>query len=416
MGGRDLNREIWHMFKQDKRRKDLLILIQILLSYILITSTFYLLIDTTSNYTQLINTTKTLHKMTDNFIGREERLFFAQPDNVMILKNFYNWLNENEQFTYIIASRQGFYMDENTYPDKFKDGYEDGMIYIEEQYKSRQVNAAFFDHFSIDVSEGRLFEFSDYDIENEIIPILLGYEFRDYAYIGELLDFYYCHKSLVGKVIGFLQKESYYNNGYNIENLDRFILMPALQSSSPYAPIVEENKSFELKVYLDNVSGFISSNLAAHDIQRMITQKSLELNIVPYQLERQFAFYLSMWGMEGEQLQTLFTFSSIFMIIIACMSISMNIANKIQDMKKDIAIYIINGLSIKNIRQNIFIYILYINSFGACISGLLWFFLSGRLYLIQLSILLIINVCIQFTYPYGIIGKLNISKSIKGGE
>ena len=409
-----MNISILRMFLANKNKKDILIWGQVILSYILIVSTIYLIVGTGSNSIQLANNTRELYKISDNFIDDDEKNFFGQSDNVKILKELYSWLDTNNQFTYIVASKQGFYMDEYVYPDIFKEGYEHGFIYIEEQYKCLQVNQAFINYFAIKAIDGRLFELPDYNIDNEIIPIVLGYEYKTYANIGDRINFYYCNKELTGEVVGFLSAETYYNNGYNIQSLDRYIIMPALQSIYLDAPLNVQEKVFELKVYLDHCSGFIFSDISAQEIQQKITEKSLELNIVPYRVEGAYTFYLAMWGAEGEQLHALFVFASAFMVIISCLLISINTANKIHDLKKDIATFLANGLTKKSVKWNIFLYIFYLNLSGICVSSLLYLILTGKMYILPLIAITLLNVIIQLIYPFVFLNRLRINQ-VNGG-
>ena len=401
------------MFRQGKVKISGLILIQVILSYILITATFYLVIDTHSNLAQLRYSTQELHHVVGGFesIGH----FFEQTEDLEMLREFRGWLSNHEQFTFMTYNRQSFYMERDTFPDKFKliryGVWKDGWA----RYRSMQINAAFIEFFGIDVVEGRLFEYYDYDITNEIIPLLLGYEYRNYANIGDYIEFNFWFAELTGEVIGFLERGTYYNNTSNLISLDGYIIMPALELRSQTIPLIRNERFLIGGVYLDNSFGLIASEYPRVAIQEMVTRKSQELNMVsPRMLYTLPPFYLAMWGMEGEQLQALFTFAAIFMIVIAGFSMSINIANKIQQMKRNIAIYVANGMSLNAVRQSIFIYIAFINLLGAVIAALLWLSLTDILYLLPLVIITMVNILIQLIYPYLLVGRLHISKAMNG--
>lgn len=410
-----MNKEIFYILKKSKRKIDILIYIQVIFSYILAIATLYLTIDQYSGISKLGSNTREIYKLTDNFIGDEESSFFSRQDNVAILKVFYEWLQNNEHFHYIVASTQGFYMEEDTFVDQFKVGYEYNNIFVENQYKSIQANSSFMEYYAIDIVEGRTFEPRDYMIQNNAVPILMGYDYKDYINIGDNIEFYYCNKEMTGQVAGFLEAGSYYNDGRNLQVLDRYILMPALEDVSVDSKLTKSEKSFQLKVYLDHCSGFMSTDKSASEIQKMITQKSLELNIVPYQLEGVFSFYLTLWGAAGKQLQSMFWLFTIVMIGLTCAFISISTASKIQHNKKNIAIYIANGLSINTVKQNIILYILYVNILAIGIASVFWLTLSGTSYLLLLILIILLNTLVQSIFPIIMIHKLKIVDTINGG-
>ncbi len=410
-----MNKEIYYILKKSKRKIDVLMYTQIIFSYMIVIATLYLTIDQYSGLSQLGSNAREIYKLTDNFMGEEERSFFSRQDNVAILKELYEWLNNNEHFQYIVASTQGFYMEEDTFLDQFKVGYEYNNVFVDNQYKSIQTNSDFMEYYSIDISEGRTFEPKDYMIQNNVVPILMGYDYKDYISIGDNLEFYYCNKEMIGRVAGFLESGSYYNDGRNLQVLDRYILMPALEDITVDSVLTKSEKSFQLKVYLDHCSGFVASDQSASEIQKMIAQKSLELNIVPYQLEGVFSFYLTIWGVAGKQLQSMFLLLAIMMIGLTCAFISISTASKIQHNKKNIAIYIANGLSINTVKQNIVLYIIYVNDVAIGIASIFWLILSGTSYFLILILLFAFNILIQSVFPLVMIDKLKIVNTMNGG-
>jgi hypothetical protein len=394
-----------------KKKINFYIIVQIITAFIFITVVLNMVLDSKSKVLKLNNAVNDIYKITDDLFDHDERLFFNQSDNVMILKQFYTWLNS--QFNYIVLNHQYLSIEESSFPDMFKLGYENGES-IPDVYKSIQVNKYFFDFFSVDIDKGRFFEDSDYNISNEVVPILMGNAYKTYTDISDRIQVYYCGKDITCEIAGFLEEGAYFNNGYDIQSLDRYIVMPSLESPTIEPIMDKEQKSFELKVYLDKCNGFISSSDTGSSIQNMITSKCYELDVRPFLVEGVTSFYLTMWGLEGEQLYQLLMVIAIVMLIISIFCISINMAAKVLFLKKDLSIYISNGLRVRDILLALFFEIISCNLISAILGSLVAFLVYGNILLPQLFCIAFTSSCLELVYPAIVLKKLNISKTLRG--
>lgn len=397
-----------------KKKASKLIFLQCLITYFLIILILNLINITNNKVSQLETATKTLYKVTDNFVNEKEKQLFNQSDNVSVLKNFYEWEKHNDLFTYIICNQQNVGKEKDYFPSIFEIGYEVGQETLG-TYKSLQVNNNFLNHFSISVSEGRLFNTNDYSSDNKTIPIILGHDYKTYCELNERITLYYMGKELNCEVIGFLPKDSYYNNGYDLKLLDRYIILPSLEiNSDPSLNTCE--KSFELKLYLDKCSGYLYSNYSAAYLQNIISDKCYDLDIVPYSIEGTLNFYPSMWGLEGKALLEILIIFVTIVLITSILCISMNMSSKISLLKKNYAILIANGLEAKVIFQAVALEIILINFISLILATLLAHFIIGQILLAYMVIICIFICIISYIYPFILLKTIRITDVLRGDD
>lgn len=396
-----------------KKKISVFLLIQSIITFILIITVLSSINQTTASVKHLESITGSIYKIDDNFIGDTEKQFFTQPDNVDILKRLYTWESTNKRFTYIVAGHQNVETVDKNFPDIFEYGYDSGHA-VQNIYNSLQINDNFTSKYSLTVSAGRLFTRTDYSIDNQVIPILLGSDYKRYANLHDRFKMSFLSKPFTCEVVGFLSNNCFYNNGYNIQTLDRYIILPSMEVNS--ASTNTEEKTFELKLYLDKCSGYVYSNLPATSMQNMFTEKCYALDITPYQLEGVNNFYPTMWGLEGKQLQSfLLMFVTIITIVsIVCMSI--NMAVKIIDLKKNYAIYIANGMNKIGLYFSIFLEIAIMNCISLIISTILGFLLGKQIPTFQMISIFLIMCLFSCIYPFIVFKKINLSKVLRGDE
>ncbi len=289
---------IFHLIKNSinfYKKRTFLLLLQNISVYLIIIFLLGFTYESKINMLKLNKSTSNIYKVSDNLMDDEERRFFSQSNYLSILDDFYNWSKTNDNFMYIIANQQPISLEKNL-PAQFL--YTLNQLNV---YKSLQVNQNFIDHFSIEVETGNLFTNQSYSIDNKIIPILLGSNYKNYFELNEKIFISYMGINLECKVLGFLKENSYYNNSYNLQYLDDYIILPSLE----YQNYLEYSESFIKKLLLDKCSGYIVTKLSPKYIQSIYTKKCFELDIIPYTINNISSFNLTMWGLEGEQLEKL---------------------------------------------------------------------------------------------------------------
>ena len=377
---------IFHLIKNSinfYKNRTFLLLLQNISVYLIIIFLLGLTYESKINMLKLNKSTSNIYKVSDNLIDDEERRFFSQSNSLAILDDFYNWSKTNDNFMYIIANQQPISLEKDL-PAQFL--YDLNQLNI---YKSLQVNQNFIDHFSIEVETGNLFTNESYSIDNKVVPILLE-----------------C------KVLGFLKQNSYYNNSYNLQYLDDYIILPSLE----YQNYLEYSESFIKKLLLDKCSGYIVTKLSPKYIQSIYTKKCFELDIIPYTINNISSFNLTMWGLEGEQLEKIFASFSILIILSTIICISIIQSSKIIHYTYYYCIMIINGVSKNTILISNIIEILFINIFSLLLSCLL---LNNFITYINFIILFLFSIFITLLssiYPYIVIKRIKLTKELKRGN
>lgn len=400
---------ISHLIKNSMnsyKNRTILLLLQNISVYLIIIFLLNFTYETRINMLKLNNSTSNIYKISDNLIGDEESKFFSQSDYLAILDNLYTWEKTNDKFMYIIANQQPIGLEKNL-PTQFL--YDLNQLNV---YRSLQVNQNFIDHFSIEVEEGNLFTNESYSIDNKVVPVLLGSNYKNYFELNEKIFISYMGINLECKVLGFLKENSYYNNSYNLQYLDDYIILPSLE----YQNYLEYNESFIKKLLLDKCSGYIVTELSPKYIQNLYTQKCFELDIIPYTINNISSFHLTMWGLEGEQLEKIFASFSILIILSTIICISIIQSSKIIDYTYYYCIMIINGVSKNTVLVSNIIEIFIINIFSLLLSCLL---LNNFITYIDFIILFLFSIFITLLssiYPYIIIKRIELTKELKRGN
>ncbi|WP_251509884.1 FtsX-like permease family protein [Paenibacillus polysaccharolyticus] len=394
-----------------RRRRTVLILLQCIASYFLIMLTMNFTTHAKEIAAGVQHASSTLYKVNDHFFDQQEEDFLARPDHLLTLHHLYTWEKTNPHFKYIIASKQHLSLNVSHLPATFQYGYEAGQE-TPDAYESLQVNQQFLEHFQVKTYEGRLFHAEDYNLNNTVVPIIVGYEYKDYLQLGQSVNVGYMGIELKCKIVGILEQNSFYNDSYALRYMDRVIILPSLEADDIYA----YPETLMLKLLWDKTNGYISSPLSAEAIQDLFTQKSLQLDIEPYTLEGVSRFYLTMWGLEGEQLQQIFTvFSSV--IVVSCLfSLSANIAAKLSIRQYAYGVMIASGVNRRSIRLSILLEVLLIHAASLVLASLFSYVIMHRIQfsvLLPFSMILCLLSCIP---PWWMIHRLRLSSTIRGGS
>lgn len=397
-----------------RKKESVILIIQGFLLFLLIITIFNISRQNTGSIKRLSQTATSVRKITDNFILEDERKFFSQPDNVLLLKKFYEWEKNNNMWKYIIANRQNVSFVDKELNEVFEYGYE-ARQRTEGVYKSIQINNEFFKHFSLNVSEGRGFLKEDY-IYKDLMPIILGDEYKGIFRLNEKFSIYYLGIKLNCEVVGFLDKNSYFNNGNDLELLDYYIVLPSIEKFTSTDISEETLKKLELKLYLDKCSGYIISNENSSLLQTQISKKCYELDMLPYSLEGMSNYYPTMWGIQGEQLGNILRYFAIFIVINSILCISLNMAAKITTLTRVYVIYLMNGVRrseiIGAVIGEISLIVFVSEIFATIISYCYW----GQIPSGELVLLYFIISFLSSIYPWQMLKNVKLSLMIKEQE
>lgn len=390
-----------------KFRKTCLVFTQVTLSFVIFCISLSLF-NVSNTSTKKLNTiTKSLYKVSDNYVGEEETMFFSRSDNVGLLKKLYEWENAQTDFQYLVMNRQSVAAARHNWPDCCKLGSEsdEGLCIL----KSIQVNQRFFQYFDISLSEGELFQDTDYLLDEDV-PVLMGSAYRDVCSVGERFDLYYLGRSVPCSVSGFVDESCYINNGEDVEYLNNFILFPSLELTTV------DDAYFALKLYLDKTSGYIQTDDDPGNMQNKITEACVGLDLLPYTMEGCNSFYLSMWGLEGKELQKIFLSMLVLVCITTVVCVSLNYGLKIRHLKKIYAVHIANGASRKSVVLSILLEILLLNATAMVLANLCCSFVDMTQSLWSLILAVIAMTVASSLYPLRCFHKLNLAAAIRGKD
>lgn len=217
---------------------------------------------------------KALYRLIDQYRNEDEIEFMAKKDALEILKNYYTSLNTNDKFQYLHVNSQPIELKETSLHNKFKEGYEYGQIneningfsYV----KSLQINKRASDFFNIEVSEGRVFDNNDFEVNEEYLPIILGDAYKEYYKVGDVLEIKYYLKDFNAKVIGFAKPSSkILLNGKLEEYLSNYIIIPQVNFLEPKN---KEEYEFQRISYIVRASGYVVVNDNLNEIQNMMNE------------------------------------------------------------------------------------------------------------------------------------------------
>lgn len=256
-------------------------------------------------------------------------------------------------------------------PEKF-------VKYSEKEAKLCEVtyiSERFLGHFRIETEEGELFHREDYQTERtKYIPILLGYDYREYFKVGDILDEKY-------EVKGILKEDSaYFNTGWEsaLIYLDKQIILPMLYQAKEWGGCFVNHLNFSLKQ--EKETDKILQVIEDYGFKDFIVKNRKA------QLEYFHKNFLTMFS---------FMVLLFFTVTILCIfSMVSMLAHLIEEYKQEFGIYMLCGASKFHICVKISLPII-ISIFFSAIPSLL-ISKSFYHYLLQIAMILILNFMILF--------------------
>ena len=338
---------------------------------------------------------------------------YDQPKSLQYLKLMHEKLRTAEEFHYYEINDQFLYILNYDGAPIFREMYEDGNPYREDivmeingtkyppaaTIKSVQLSLNCFSHFDLKIMEGEGFKEEDYIYKiNDIVPVILGYDYREQYEIGQDLQGIYIAEPFTFRVIGFLEENSYLQVGANIKYLDRYMIIPFFNCENP---VNLQDKIFQIRHYGLKTSGFILplEERIHSNIENIINHMAKECNLEEY----------SIWSIRdnginhskiADQLH-LGLIALIVMFIAASATFMVVIFNKKIIRDKDIYwAYMVSGLNISIIRKIIQLQILAVLIVSDCLNAAMQIlFFKPSLYnnIINLIVSLFIFIITGFT-------------------
>lgn len=248
---------------------------------------FLILIGTFSSFIQQLNYEskqlqniyegKSIYQLLDDYYDENDyQEFVSQPDYLTRLKNFYNELNQSNDFQYLSMFNQPILMKDNAIPKEMANGYESGSERYQEKLndeiytmvKSFQMNEQAFKFFNLKVVKGKAWDKKAFKDSQGILPVLLGNSYEKTYNIGDRVSIYLYEKPITIEIIGFLAADSkIYFNGNSEFYLDKQVLLPYIEYSNPLSDIDEK---FQQISYFAMINGYIATGSDSISNQKMM--------------------------------------------------------------------------------------------------------------------------------------------------
>lgn len=346
--------------------------------------------------------------------------FVKDYEKVVHLKDFYNELGNNSLIEYYEEIEQPVEVDEFKATEIFRYGYE-------EQFESDEIKQILLNYNSWHnnnlcekIIEGDDLKKSDFVQENyEEIPVILGYDYRDYYNIGDTMDVT-LSTDVFGhyKVIGIMNKDTSIWVNDNLVYLDRYIIAPALtiqQEPCDYSDLI-----YQGFLYMQKINGVVklSDNYSFQefmvDFERLrIKYNIFDINILNYSTLETNALKLLLYENSNNLMGMLILMCTyIFISVIVYILIILNSS------RYRFRVYIISGYRLLDLKKNIYCKILGIVVipilFLLFINYEYWTDISGIMDL--LDICMLITVCLLSMIAMFIFFKKNPVERIIHGD
>lgn len=346
--------------------------------------------------------------------------FVKDYEKVVHLKDFYNELGNNSLIEYYEEIEQPVEVDEFKATEIFRYGYEEQFESDEIKQILLNFNSWHNNNLCEKIIEGDDLKKSDFVQENyEEIPVILGYEYRDYYNIGDTMDVT-LSTDVFGhyKVIGIMNKDTSIWVNDNLVYLDRYIIAPALtiqQEPCDYSDLI-----YQGFLYMQKINGVVklSDNYSFQefmvDFERLrIKYNIFDINILNYSTLETNALKLLLYENSNNLMGMLILMCTyIFISVIVYILIILNSS------RYRFRVYIISGYRLLDLKKNIYCKILGIVVipilFLLFINYEYWTDISGIMDL--LDICMLITVCLLSMIAMFIFFKKNPVERIIHGD
>ena len=206
---------------------------------------------------------------------KSDEITFAS-DSIERQSELYRFIKENPSFKAYTADMQSsMWLPESNIDSSFAVDPK----YDPDAYFLLEIDNEFQDVFKLKCVKGRLFSTGDFKDTGNEVPLLLGYDFQKYYKLDDVI---YDYSEQCYRVVGFLEKSSFYLNPYNDEVywLDRAFVVP-----------LQPDKFEELDYFSAISSTFIITDDTAN--LWAIQEKSNELKLYTFEF-RSFTEDLNM--------------------------------------------------------------------------------------------------------------------------
>lgn len=283
----------------------------------------------------------------------EDTLFkvnLSTEDTYDRMSEFYKFLKSETDFGFTSCSQRSVQIKDFHRSDALLDSYHtttiDSSIYS--SLRAYYIDENYSKYFRLNIQDGRMFNKDDFEYSGSI-NVILGSNFRELYKIGDTLSTRLNTSKITDlKIIGFLEKESYFINFQGSifpETFDDYIILP-------YNNMVEKDRTFVGELDMRIMQSYIFTDNESKTLNS-IQKKSSELNLYALQLGKstQALESFSKYSIEGIKTQTLIF---ILILVIGTIGILVSLINSLTMRKKEFGVHLMSGGSLNDIYLRVF--------------------------------------------------------------
>ncbi|MDW7684898.1 MAG: hypothetical protein SCK29_12375 [Bacillota bacterium] len=258
----------------------------------------------------------------------------TNPDSSVKLQKLYQFMKHDPLFDTYTADAQHFMW---LAEDKSHNSLAVRSNPPSKGYNLLKIDNKFMDVYELQCVEGSLFTREDFSSTKETIPLLLGYDFRSFYQIGDIIEDY---RGFRYHVVGFLEQSSYFiqpGKSGGIYSLDTWFVIPV-------GPDLDDSYSSAI------MTTYIITNDPSH-LQR-IQQKSTELGLFTFEFR---SFSEQMRRIQEDHDLQIKILALIFSVVLMFSMIGLisNLVQFIDTHTKEFAIHMLCGGQVSSIIRRI---------------------------------------------------------------
>ncbi len=273
------------------------------------------------------------------------------------------------QYRYTAENIIGFYDDQNpdygssdfpVYPEECLSGYEDGEAVVYEDYlslKAYYVDHLFSEEPNVSLSSGEWFDEVDFyvdSLDDIQLPVILGSAYEEMYAIGDqLTEAHIATEELITlTVVGFVEEGSYFYDNNNDKNLlDRYMLVPAVETTYDYISEDGSVDSFFKYAYdgfkIDNTR-VICNETEAEAVEKRVYEILNQNGLYEFKLIDETG------GIKREikslkELTVSCTAISVFIVLLSVIMFCIQLYYKLLKNKKKYSIFLMSGITKKQL-------------------------------------------------------------------
>nr|WP_300326694.1 hypothetical protein [uncultured Anaerostipes sp.] len=300
------------------------------------------------------NSKQTL-KITDQYDASKKislNTFFSESDSLNRLQNAYSLMLSYFGDRYFEIGEQSIeYIGMCNIDEKFVVGGIEGKNQEIAEIKkiitplnSIQLGKSTIESINLNkmIQSGKEFVKEDFifDEKDAVVPLVLGYDYKNQFEIGDTFSFFYLGKQFIGEIKAFLDKDSsIIIDDIETMNLDKMIVMPSFEINTNY-----NDDNFKKTLALLKTEGYV-----LYENQREYQNIVDKINIIKENTDIQYSYIENLDFVPLEQCYFMPKYLALFLLVLGEILFLCYIMFIIKVVKHDSSLKIINQLFISSI-------------------------------------------------------------------